>query len=135
MIEIRLRAAASNPASRPWRRGISLAALALGVVAPVATSRAQDAAPALRSATQELADVRALKVVTIDGGKAVAIDGGESISITSGAASITMKKDGTIVIKGTDVVIDRANEVTTTAANGAPPCTQTRRGSRMSEIF
>lgn len=127
MIEIRLRAAASNPASRPWRRGISLAALALGVVAPVATSRAQDASPALRSATQELADVRALKAVTIDGG--------ESISITSGAASITMKKDGTIVIKGTDVVIDRANEGTTTPANGAPPCTPTPRGSRMSEIF
>ena len=132
MIEIRLRAAASNPASRPWRRGISLAALALGVVAPVATSRAQDAGSALRPATQ---DVRALNMVTIDGGKTVAIDGGESISITSGAASITMKKDGTIVIKGTDVVIDRANEVKTTPANGATPCTQPPRGSRMSEIF
>ncbi|MBX3259067.1 MAG: hypothetical protein KF782_05065 [Labilithrix sp.] len=132
MIEIRLRAAASNPSSRPWRWGVSLAALALSVVAPVTTSRAQDASGATPAA-RELESLRALKVVTIDGGRTVSIDGGESISISSGAASITMKKDGTIVIKGTEIVIDGESKGTT--APPSPRAPQGMRAAQMSEIF
>src|SRR5262245_27997448 len=114
MIEIRLRAAVSNPGSRPWRWGVSLAALASCVVAPVATSRAQDAS----------ASTLAMKVVSIDGG--------ESISITSGASSITTKRDGTIVIKGTDIVLDAANKVTTKTLSD--PTRPVSRAAQMSEI-
>ncbi len=124
MIEIRLRAAASNPGSRPWRWGVSLAALAIAVVAPVATSRAQDAS----SSGATIADqesLRAMKVVTIDGG--------EAIAITSGAASITLKKDGTIVLKGTDIVIDGAGSVRTKPTTLSAP--DRPRASQMSEIF
>ncbi|MBX3214034.1 MAG: hypothetical protein KF850_18510 [Labilithrix sp.] len=129
MIEIRLRAAASNPSARPWRWGVSLAALALCVVAPVATSRAQDAG----RATRDLESLRALERVTIDGGRTVHIDGGESITIASGAASITMKKDGTIVIKGTEIVIDGENKAT--ASPPSPRVPDGRRAAQMSEIF
>ena len=107
MIEIRLRAAASNPTSRPWRWGISLAAMVLAVVAPVATSRAQDASASSRMTLAEVESLRAMKVV--------AIDGGDSVSITSGAASITLKRDGTIVLKGTDIVLDNAKTSAKTA--------------------
>ena len=41
-IHIRLRSAVSNPASRGWRWGVSVVALALATLVPVATSRAQD---------------------------------------------------------------------------------------------
>ncbi|MBX3224803.1 MAG: hypothetical protein KF795_30085 [Labilithrix sp.] len=129
MIEIRLRAAASNPSSRPWRWGVSLAALALCIVAPVATSRAQDAGP---TTARGLESLKALEVVTIDGGRSVTIDGGESISIRSGASSITMKKDGTIVIKGTEIVIDGDNKTTSAPGTRAQ---QNLRASQMSEIF
>ena len=124
MIEIRLRAAVSNPGSRPWRWGVSLAALVLAVIAPVATSRAQDATWGNASGgAAELETLRAMKVVTIDGG--------ESIAITSGAASITLKKDGTIVLKGTDIVIDGASNVRARL----PPVPQSLRASQMSEVF
>lgn len=119
MIEIRLRAAVSNPGSRPWRWGVSLAALVLAVVAPVATSRAQDARPAVA----DVENLRAMKVVSIDGGDAIAI--------TSGAASITLKKDGTIVLKGTEIVIDGTSNVRAKL----PQVPQSPRASQMSEIF
>jgi hypothetical protein len=118
MIEIRLRAAASNPGSRPWRWGMSLAALVLAVVAPVATSRAQDARPAI-------ADVESLKAL-----KVVSIEGGDAIAITSGAASITLKTDGTIVLRGTEIVIDGSSNVKAKA-----PQTSPSRAAQMSEIF
>ena len=124
MIEIRFRAAASNPGPRPWCWGVSLAALVVSLVAPVATSRAQDATSS-PPAVAELESLRAMK--------AIAIDGGESISITSGAASITLKKDGTIVLKGTDIVIDGSGKLTTKSS--AAPVPSVLRASQTSEIF
>ncbi|MBX3206902.1 MAG: hypothetical protein KF764_17660, partial [Labilithrix sp.] len=79
-----------------------------------------------------LESLKALEVVTIDGGRSVTIDGGESISIRSGASSITMKKDGTIVIKGTEIVIDGDNKTTSAPGTRAQ---QNLRASQMSEIF
>ena len=96
MIEIRLRAAGANPSSRPWRWALSILVAVVGVVAPVATSRAQDAS--VRAKAVEVDGLHALKVVTIDGG--------ESVAITSGASSITLRKDGTVIIKGSEIVID-----------------------------
>lgn len=124
MIEIRLRAAASNPGSRRWRWGISLLAMALGVVAPVATSRAQDSSRMSR-VPPELESLRAMKIVTVEGG--------ESVSITSGAASIILKKDGTVVIKGTEIILDNAAKPSarTTSPLNAPPI----RHPDASEIF
>ena len=124
MIEIRFRAAASNPGSRPWRWGVSLGALVVALVAPVATSQAQDASSS-RTTVPELESLRAIK--------AISIDGGESISITSGAASITLKRDGTIVLKGTDIVIDGAGKLT--AKSAATPVPAPLRATMSSEIF
>ena len=133
-ITIRLRSAASNPTSRRRRWGISLAALAIAVVAPVATSRAQDAsASGSRAAVTDFESLKAMKGVSVEGGKMVAIDSGESISLTTGAASITLKKDGTIVLKGTDIVIDGANKLTTKPSNAPTP--SSLRAAQMSEIF
>ncbi|MDF2692848.1 MAG: hypothetical protein K0S65_1231, partial [Labilithrix sp.] len=114
----------SNPSSR-WRLGVPLVVMVLGWIAPVATSRAQDASSP-RASVQDVESLRAMKVVTIDGG--------EAISITSGAASITLKKDGTVVIKGTEIVLDNGRPPSTKPGSLAPvqpPSTS----SRASEIF
>jgi hypothetical protein len=122
MIEVRLRAAGSNPSSLRWRWGVSLVALTLAVVAPVATSRAQDAP------RRDLESLRAMKVVNIDGG--------EAIAITSGAASITLKRDGTVIIKGTEIVIDNGKS-SAKASSVVVPSTTTSPSSlnARSEVF
>lgn len=135
MIEIRLRAAASNPASRKYSFALALLTTAIFTVAPVVTSRAQDATTPHTMMTAEVDGLRATRTLTLDSGRTLAIDAGEAVSITSGAASITLRKDGTIVLKGTEIVIDGAH-----AAPGAAPCAKpdeptSRRAALMSEIF
>lgn len=129
MIEIRLRAAASNPASRKYSFALSLVTTAILTVAPVMTSRAQDASPHTMMSA-EVDGLRATRTLTLDSGRAIAIDAGDSVSITSGAASITLRKDGTIVLKGTEIILDGPK--TTTGKSEEPT---SRRASLMSEIF
>lgn len=130
MIEIRLRAAASNPSSRKWSLALAVVVLVFATVAPVATSRAQDAS---RQSLSDLETLRALKGVTIEGGRTISIDAGDAISITSGAASITMRRDGTIVLKGTDIVIDGAKKSPARGSDTSAP--SSLRAAQMSEIF
>lgn len=131
MIEIRLRAAASNPSSRRWRVALSLTVLALATIAPVVTSRAQDAS--LRRGPDGIESLRAFKALTIEGGRTISIDAGDSISITSGNSSITLQKDGKIILKGTELVIDAPQR---TPTNGlAPLKTNAVVVDQKSEIF
>lgn len=131
MIEIRLRAAASNPSARPWRLAVSVAVLVLATVAPVVTSRAQDASS--RRGSDGVESVRALKAVTLESGRTISIDAGDSISITSGNSSITLQKDGKIIIKGTEVVIDAPQRTSTTGLG--PSKTTAMPVDQKSEIF
>jgi type VI secretion system secreted protein VgrG len=71
---------------------------------------------------EDVASLRAMKVVSIDGGDAIAI--------TSGASSITLRKDGTIVLKGTEIVIDGPSNM-----RARLPQTPSTRAAKMSEIF
>ena len=63
------------------------AVVVLGVVAHVATSRAQDAS-------------------ALHTGRSVIVDTGDAVTITNGAASIKLEKDGTITLKGTNIVVE-----------------------------
>lgn len=135
MIELRLRAATSNPSSRPWQWGVSLTVLLLTVIAPVATSRAQDAA-STRAKTLDLEHLRSSTGFAIEATRDVVIDAGDSVTIKNGAASITMKKDGTIVLKGTEIIVNDGR--TTTRLDSTPPSpapTVKSRASLASEIF
>jgi type VI secretion system secreted protein VgrG len=80
----------------------------LGLVATVATSRAQD-------------------VGKTRSGRSVIVDTGDAVTITNGAASIKLEKDGTITLKGTNLVVEGGAKL-----GGCAPTTPSKNAS---EVF